>query len=76
MLCLCSPAEAIRSLVLPEATTVWALRLLYAASCECCCSLCFLFRYGRKIGDSVELQETQGIAYGVARVVIGWSQAS
>eukprot|EP00752_Nemacystus_decipiens_P006022 g5439.t1 len=32
-------------------------------------------RYGRKIGDSVELQETQGIAYGVARVVIGWSQA-
>lgn len=34
------------------------------------------FRYGRKIGDSVELQETQGIAYGVARVVIGWSQVS
>ncbi|CAM9443114.1 unnamed protein product, partial [Ectocarpus sp. 8 AP-2014] len=32
-------------------------------------------RYGGKIGDSVELQETQGIAYGVARVVIGWSQA-
>lgn len=32
-------------------------------------------RYGRKIGDSVELQETQGIAYGLARVVIGWSQA-
>jgi len=34
----------------------------------------FWNRYGRKIGDSVELQETQGIAYGVARVVIGWSQ--
>ncbi|CBJ27348.1 ATP-binding cassette, sub-family B, member 8 precursor [Ectocarpus siliculosus] len=32
-------------------------------------------RYGGKIGNSVELQETQGIAYGVARVVIGWSQA-
>ena len=32
-------------------------------------------RYGGKIGDSVELQETQGIAYGMARVVIGWSQA-
>lgn len=40
-----------------------------------CSSLLFL-RYGRKIGDSVELQETQGIAYGVARVVIGWSQVS
>eukprot|EP00904_Undaria_pinnatifida_P004744 jgi/Undpi1/14270/HiC_scaffold_9.g03919.m1 len=32
-------------------------------------------RYGDKIGDSVELQETQGIAYGMARIVIGWSQA-
>lgn len=32
-------------------------------------------RYGMKIGESVQLQETQGIAYGLARVVIGWSQA-
>lgn len=32
-------------------------------------------RYGVKIGESVQLQETQGIAYGLARVIIGWSQA-
>lgn len=32
-------------------------------------------RYGRKIGTSVELQETQGIAYGLARTAIGWSQS-
>lgn len=43
---------------------------------DVCDVLVFFFRYGRKIGDSVELQETQGIAYGVARVVIGWSQVS
>ena len=35
----------------------------------------YCHRYGRKIGVSVELQETQGIAYGIARTTIGWSQA-
>lgn len=32
-------------------------------------------RYGRKIGHAVELQETQGIGYGLSRMVIGCSQA-
>lgn len=31
-------------------------------------------RYGRKIGYSIQLQETQGIGYGLARTIIGCSQ--